>query len=96
MLVQLFDQLLHAVLAAAVHPGRNGLAHGGTVVHFCCGAQADVRRVAPGSPGGSRDPAADLRHVFRDHAHASITFPSSMSSEVRIISSPGQRFPVLD
>ena len=96
MLVQLFDQLLHAVLAAAVHSGRNGLAHGGAVVHFCCGAQADVRRVAPGSPGGSRDPAADLRHVFRDHAHASITFPSSMSSEVRIISSPGQRFPVLD
>ena len=66
---ELFGHLLHAVFAAGVDPGGDGLAHARGVVHLCRCHKRDVRARAPRKAGGGVDARADGGDVFGNGAH---------------------------
>ena len=67
---ELFGHFLHAVLAAGVDPGGDGLAHARGVVHLRCGHERDVGARAARSAGGGVDARADGGNVFGNGAHS--------------------------
>ena len=73
--------------------GGDGLPDAFGIVHFCGRAEKNLLRPPARGKGGLRHPAADFLYLFGNHSN---TFPSYISSEVRMISSSGQRFSVLD
>ena len=91
----LLQKFIHPVLSAGVHARRDRLAHTFGVVHLRCGKQGDLAGIAPGIPRRFRDPVSDERNIFCNR-HFIITFPSNISSFVRITSSSGQRLSMLD
>ena len=70
----LFQQLLHAVFAAAVHTGGDCFLHARRVVHLRCRAELDLLRVAATAPRrlchllpDRRDICADVIVLFHIH-----------------------------
>ena len=66
---KLFGHLLHAVLAAGVDPGGDGLAHARGVVHLRRCHERDVGARAARLAGGGVDARADGGNVFGNGAH---------------------------